>query len=62
METKKLPHENYAEMLESFYEDLVITEKAGKISTASHQALDNFLSELRTLVAEANPSKLAKAA
>ena len=62
LETKNLPHENYGEMLEAFYGDLVLKEKAGKISSATHQALELFLDELRDMVAEANPTKLPKAA
>jgi len=61
-ETKKLAGNNYGAMLEAYYDDLVLKDKAGKISHTSHQALDTFLRELRELVAEANPPKFAKAA
>ena len=61
-ETKKLAGNNYGAMLEAYYDDLVLKEKEGKISRFSHQALDTFVRELRELVAEANPNKLAKAA
>jgi hypothetical protein len=40
----------------------VLEEKAGRISSMSHEALETFLSELRELVAEANPVTLPKAA
>lgn len=53
---------SYAETLEAYYDDLVLKDKSGKISAASHQALNTFLRELRDLVEEANPKKLPKAA
>lgn len=64
-ETTKLPlescNEMYGEMLEAFYEDLLLKEKAGRISPETYGALDTFLDELRTLVAETQ-EKLPKAA
>lgn len=53
---------NYNAMLEAYYHDLVLEQKAGAISVTTHRALETFLRELRELVAETNPSKLAKAA
>jgi len=55
-------HNNYAVTLEAYYYDLVLEEKAGRISPMSHETLETFLSELRELVAEANPVTLPKAA
>lgn len=55
-------HNNYAVTLEAYYYDLLLKEKAGRISPHTHEVLENFLVELRELVAEANPPKLAKAA
>ncbi len=59
---KNNDNENYSEMLESYYNDLVEKDKAGRISRASHQALETFLQELRELVAEVDADKLRKAA
>lgn len=55
-------HSNYAVTLEAYYYDLLLEEKAGRISPMSHDALETFLSELRELVAEAHPQPMAKAA
>ena len=55
-------HSNYAVTLEAYYYDLLLEEKAGRISPMSHEVLETFLSELRDLVAEAAPKSLAKAA
>ena len=55
-------HSNYAVTLEAYYYDLLLEEKAGRISPMSNEAVDTFLTELRELVAEANPTTIAKAA
>lgn len=60
--TRELAHENYNAMLESYYSDLLLGEKAGKITAEDHSALETFLSELRELVAEVNAEGLKKAA
>ena len=62
LRTRSLSHDNYAASLESFYSDLLIEEKAGRISETSHQMLDTFLLELRELVSEVQGPKMAKAA
>ena len=73
---KDLAHENYSFMLASYYDALVLHERAGRISPATHLALEIFLRELRALITEARdsavlasevlaseaPLKLAKAA
>lgn len=63
LRNQKLPKVDYSSVLESYYCDLLLKEKAGAITPAAHRALDIFLQELRELVAEGQGSvKFAKAA
>ena len=60
--SQQLAKTDYNAMLEAYYDDLLLQEKAGAISPLTHRALDTFLHELRELVAKSNPPKLAEAA
>jgi hypothetical protein len=53
---------DYNVTLEAYYSDLLLEQKAGRVSAETHKALDTFLRELRQLVSEVNSKPLAKAA